>query len=69
MTENRAVLNIKKGLEKGENLFINYGEYIHDWFLYDMYRGVNSLNDSYKIFFLEEQKYDYYCYLRSNDVV
>lgn len=66
MTDNRAVANVKNGLEKGENLFIYYGGFVHDWFLYDMYRGIMTLNDSYKTFFLEEQKYDFYTYIRTN---
>lgn len=66
MIDNRAVASIKTGMEKGENLYIFYGEYIHDWFLYDMYNGIMPLKEAYQRFFLVDQSFNYFVYCRNN---
>ncbi len=64
--KNRALENIEKGIEKGENFFILYGEYIHDWILYDLYNGVLSIRDIYCRHFLNEYKYDNFIYCKNS---
>lgn len=67
MITNRAVFSIDKGMEKGENTFVFHGEYINDWFYYDMLNGVMSLKESYKHFFLSEKKFDYFVWYRNSE--
>lgn len=63
--ENRVISNLRKGIEKGENTFLFYGEYIHDWFLFDLYQGVRSLPETLKQYFLVQEKYDGYIYCKN----
>ena len=57
---NRTYTNIKKELEKGENIFILHGEYIHDIFFYDLYLGCKYIRDTLKHFFLQQEGFDYF---------
>ena len=66
MIDNRAISSIKTGLDKGENLYIYHGEYIHDWFLYDLYNGVMTLKEAFQRFFLVDQSFSYFVYFRNN---
>lgn len=56
MFKNRLVEPLKKGLNKGYNLFFLYGDCIDDCFFYSFYDGVLSSNQTYKRFFLDESK-------------
>ena len=38
--DNRVIDCLKKGLDKGENAYFFYGDYIHDWYMYDLYHGI-----------------------------
>lgn len=49
--ENRVFESIDKEIAKGENTFYFYGDYIHDWYLYDLYRGVCEIADVLKYSF------------------
>ncbi len=64
---NRATESIKKGIKKGENIFFMYGDYIHDWFLYDLYNGVKNAADTYKSFFLKEAGCNYCAYVKNSN--
>ena len=63
--ENRVFESIDKEIAKGENTF--YGDYIHDWYLYDLYRGVCEIADVLKYSFFEKGMIDYFFYCK-NDV-
>ena len=65
--KNRATEEIIKGMEKGENLFILHGKYIHDMFLYDFYTGVCSLKDIYAKHFLEDAGFDCFMYCKNSE--
>ncbi len=66
MTDNRVTKIIETGLEKGENLYIFHGSYIHDWFLYDLYNGIMPLKDTLRRFFLLENEFDFFVYCRNS---
>ena len=65
--ENRVFESIDKEIAKGENTFYFYGDYIHDWYLYDLYRGVCEIADVLKYSFFEKGMIDYFFYCK-NDV-
>jgi transitional endoplasmic reticulum ATPase len=65
--ENRVINHLEKGMEKGENTFFFYGEYIHDWFLYDLYHGVYGLSETLKKYFLDSKKSDYFFYCKQSE--
>ncbi|MCM1506592.1 MAG: AAA family ATPase [Ruminococcus flavefaciens] len=64
--ENRIIENIRKEMEKGENFFIMYGEYIHDLFMYNLYTGVCSMKETLRRYFLAERGYDYFVYIKND---
>ncbi len=63
--KNRATDEIAKGMKKGENLFIVHGNYIHDTFLCNFFSGACNLELVYKNFFLNENKFKYFMYCKS----
>ncbi len=64
--ENRVIVNISKGIDKGENVFFLYGEYIHDYFYYDLFSGVKNIQETLKDYFLKEKQYNYYLYFKND---
>lgn len=67
--DNRATIDIKKGIKKGENIFFLYGEYIHDWFLNDLYKGICTINETYKGYFLRDEQFDYYIHSKNSSFI
>lgn len=66
MKNHRILGSVITGLDKGENLFIFHGKYIHDWFLYGLYHGVMKFRDTLERFYLVEKGFDYFIYCRNN---
>lgn len=64
--DNRITGYLKKGLKKGESTFIYYGEYIHDYYIYDLYHGICDFKTTIKKYFLEEEKYEYLFYCKNS---
>lgn len=65
--DNRALSNIKTGMEKGENTFFLYGKYIHDWFMNDMYAGIQTLKETLRHYFVDELNFEAFFYCRTNE--
>lgn len=64
--DNRITGYLKKGIKKGESTFIYYGEYIHDYYMYDLYNGICDFKSTIKRYFLEEEKFDYLFYCKNS---
>lgn len=65
--DNRVIDCLKKGLDKGENAYFFYGDYIHDWYMYDLYHGICDMKNTLKRYFLENDLADYFFYCK-NDI-
>ena len=57
--DNRVIDCLKKGLDKGENAYFFYGDYIHDWYMYDLYHGICDMKNTLKRYFLENDLYSH----------
>lgn len=68
MFENRLISPLKKGLDKGNNLFFTYGNGTKDYFLYSFYEGILDAGETYKRFFLEKRKLKKYVYIKSGQI-
>ena len=67
--ENRIIESIRREIDRGENTFYFYGEYIHDWYFYNMFRGICNFVDTLKYSFFEENVIDYFIYCKNDEIL
>lgn len=60
--KSRALANVISGIEKGENSFILYGEFIQDQFLENIYGGPQDIKEVVRSYFMDEVNYDYFVF-------
>lgn len=65
MNRNRVLDSLKKSLDKGNNLIFLHGSGVKDKFLYNFYYGSLNLNQTLKLYFLEREDIDLYCYINN----
>lgn len=65
--DNRVIDCLKKGLDKGENTYLFYGDYIHDWYMYDFHNGICDMKGTLKEYFLGNDLAQYFFYCK-NDI-